>query len=112
MTATEVAPCQLDAYNAHDLVAFPATYSKNADLTSLASANRPVIGEGAIAELYGTKVFSVAGHRAELPGRMAFGNKVADLETVFGLGPEPFEVIAVHEVNDHLIERVWFLSAA
>ena len=72
----------------------------------------PVIGKGAIPVLYGTKVFNVAGHRAELPDRMALGNKVADHETVFGLGPEPFEVIAVHEVNDDLVERVRFFSAA
>jgi hypothetical protein len=42
---------------------------------------------------------------------MAFGNKVVDHERVFGLRAEPFEAVAVYEVNSELIERVWFFSA-
>ena len=42
---------------------------------------------------------------------MAFGNKVVDHERVFGLRAEPFEVVAVYEVNSELIERVWFFAA-
>jgi len=46
-----------------------------------------------------------------LVGRLAFGNKVVDHERVFGLSPEPFEALAVDEVTDDLIQRVWFFGA-
>ena len=42
---------------------------------------------------------------------MAFGNKVVDHERIVGLGPEPVEAVAVYEVNDGLIERVWFFAS-
>lgn len=111
MSPEEVVQCQLDAYNAHDLVAFLATYSESAELTRIASADPPIRGKRAISELYGAKVFNVPGHRAELLGRMAFGNKVVDHERVFGLRPEPFEAVAVYEVNNERIDRVWFFAA-
>ena len=110
MSPVEVVQCQLDAYNAHDLAAFLATYSETAELTRVSSAEPPVQGREAISELYGSKVFNVPGHRAELLGRIAFGNKVVDHERVFGLRPEPFEALAVYEVNSELIERVWFFA--
>ena len=111
MSPVEVVQCQLDAYNAHDLAAFLATYSETAELTRIAIADPLIRGKRAISELYGSKVFNVPGHKAELVGRMAFGNKVVDHERVFGLRPEPFEAVAVYEVNNELIERVWFFSA-
>ena len=112
MSPVDVVQRQLVAYNAHDLAAFLATYSETAELTRVASADPPIRGKSAISELYGSKVFNVPGHRAELLGRMAFGNKVVDHERVFGLRPEPFEAVAVYEVNSELIERVWFFAAA
>ena len=110
MSPVEVVPRQLDAYNAHDLAAFLATYGESVELTRVGSGEPPIRGKRAISELYGTKVFNVSGHRAELLGRMAFGNKVVDHERVFGLRAEPFEVVA-YEVNSELIERVWFFAA-
>ena len=111
MSSVEVVQRQLDAYNAHDLAAFLAAYSETAELTRVASAEPSIRGKRVISELYGSKVFNVAGHRAELLGRIAFGNKVVDHERVFGLRAEPFEVVAVYEVNSELIERVWLFSA-
>ena len=112
MSAVEVVQRQLDAYNAHDLPAFLATYSETAELTRVASADPPIRGKRAISQLYGSRVFNVPAQRAELVGRMAFGNKVVDHEGVFGLRPEPFETIAVYEVNNERIERVRFFAAA
>ena len=111
MSPVEVVQCQLDAYNAHDLAAFLATYSETAELTRIASAEPSIRGKRAISELYGSNVFNVSGHMAELLGRMAFGNKVVDHERVFGLRAEPFEAVAVYEVSSELIERVWFFAA-
>jgi hypothetical protein len=111
MSPTDVVQRQLDAYNAHDLAAFLATYSEAAELTRVGKADAPVTGKGAISDLYASRVFNVPGHRAELFGRLAFGNKVVDHERVFGLSPEPFEALAVYEVTDDLIQRVWFFGA-
>ena len=44
-------------------------------------------------------------HRAELVGRLAFGNKIVDHERV---SPGPFEALAAYEVTNGLIQRVWF----
>ena len=111
MSPAQVVQIQFEAYNAHDLEAFLATYSDTAELIKLAGAQQSVSGKAAIAELYRTKVFSVSGHRADLVGRLVLGNKVVDHERVFGLRPEPFEVVAVYEVNNERIERVWLFSA-
>ena len=107
----DVVQRQFDAYNAHDLIAFLATYSEAAELTRVASADPPIRGKLAISELYSSRVFKVPGHRAELLGHITFGNKVVDHERVFGLRAEPFEAVAVYEVNNELIERVWFFAA-
>src|SRR5689334_19063777 len=99
MTPTDIVQRQLDAYNAHDLAAFLATYAEAAELTRVGKADAQVVGKDAIAELYASRVFNVPGHRAELVGRFAFGNKVVDHERVFGLSAEPFEAVAVYEVT-------------
>jgi len=111
VSPVEVVQRQLDAYNAHDLSAFLATYSDTAELIRTASAELSIRGKRAISQLYGSKVFGVSGHRAELLGRMAFGNKVVDHERVFGLRAEPFEAVAVYEVDSELIVRVWLFEA-
>ena len=111
MSPTDVVQRQLDAYNAHDLAAFLATYSETADLTRIGKAEAPLTGKGAISDLYASRVFNVQGHRAELVGRLVLGNKVVDHERVFGLSSEPFEALAVYEVKEELIQRVWFFGA-
>ena len=111
MSPIDVVQRQLDAYNAHDLTAFLATYAELAELTRIGKADSPLSGKDAISELYASRVFNVQDHRAELVGRLAFGNKVVDHERVFGLSPEPFEALAVYEVTDGLIQRVWFFGS-
>jgi hypothetical protein len=112
ISAAEVVQRQLDAYNAHDLAAFVATYAEDAELTRVGGVDAPVAGRRAIAELYASRVFNRPGHRAELLGRLACGNKVVDHERVFGLSDEPFEALAVYEVTGDLIRKVWFFAAA
>jgi hypothetical protein len=112
MSAADVVQRQLDAYNAHDLTAFLATYAETAQLVRAGSPDAPIAGKAAISELYGSKVFNVPGHRAELLGRLASGSKVVDHERVFGLSPEPFEAFAVYEVRGELIQSVWLFKAS
>ena len=112
MSAAEVVQRQLDAYNAHDLAAFVATYAEAAELVRVGSVDPPITGRIAIAELYDSKVFNVPGHRADLLGRLICGNKVVDHERVFGLSAQPFEALAVYEVNGEFIQKVWFFRVA
>ena len=107
VSPTEVVQRQLDAYNAHDLSAFLETYSENAKVLRMPATNPMASGKSEISQLYGTKVFHLPNHRAELLGRMSFGNKVVDHERVFGLSEQPLEAVAVYEVVNERIECVW-----
>jgi len=111
MLPVDVVQRQFEAYNEHDLVAFLATYAEHAQLYRAPSEQPIASGKAAIAQLYASKVFAVADHRADLLGRMACGTKVVDHERVFGLRSQPFEIVAVYHVENGLIERVWLFPA-
>ncbi|MCB9473489.1 MAG: nuclear transport factor 2 family protein [Candidatus Delongbacteria bacterium] len=108
MTPATLVQHQLDAYNAHDLPAFLACYHDQAELFRMPEREPSMVGKAAIAERYGTQVFTVPDHHAELLGRLSSGNKVIDHERVLGLRPEPSEVFAIYEVQQGLITKVWF----
>lgn len=108
MTPVELVQRQLEAYNAHDLAAFVATYDEAVELFRVPFDRPEVVGKAALAERYATRVFNVPGHRAELLSRMVLGNKVVDHERVFGLSEIPREAVAVYEIEHELIRRVWF----
>lgn len=110
MTASEVVQLQLDSYNAHDLGRFLSFYHDTIKIFGLPSNEVLVAGKEQLAALYGEKVFSVNGPRAELLGRMASGNVVVDHELVFGLKEKPFEAFATYEVLGGLIDKVWLFS--
>jgi len=111
VSPTEVVQRQLDAYNAHDLQAFLATYSEAATIFRMPSTQPMVCGKTAIGELYGTKVFNRVNHKADLLNRMALGNKVVDHERIYGLGDQPVEAVAVYKVENERIECVWLFPA-
>lgn len=107
MLPVHIVQRQFEAYNAHDLSAFLATYAENAALYRAPSTEPVASGKAAISDLFATKVFAVNNHRAELLGRIVCGTKVVDHERVFGLREQPFEVVAVYHVANGLIQRAW-----
>jgi len=111
VSPAEVVQRQFDAYNAHDLAAFLETYSEKARIYRMPATSAAMSGKAEISELYRTKVFNVAGHKAELLRRIASGNKVVDHERVFGLREQPFEVVAVYEVSNDRIQCDWLFPA-
>ncbi|SHE61369.1 nuclear transport factor 2 family protein [Streptoalloteichus hindustanus] len=102
--AVAVVQRQLDAYNAHDLDAFCATYHPavviedgfgQVVLTGMAELRRSYADRFARPDLH-----------AELVGRLAVGPWVVDQERVTGLEVEPVHAIASYLVRDGVIVRV------
>jgi hypothetical protein len=110
MSAIDVVQRQLDAYNAHDLAGFVATYSDNVQVFRMPATQPAIQGKAQLAEFYAKHRFNVPGLRAELVDRMAMGNKVVDHEFIHGLGDAVVEGVAVYQVVDELITCVWFFS--
>lgn len=99
---------QLDAYNAHDLDAFVACFDEDVRAYRMPVQSPSLSGREQLAGFYAEHRFRIPGLRAELVGRTALGNKVIDHERVHGLAEAPTELIAVYQVNDGLIDTVWF----
>jgi hypothetical protein len=110
MTPSEIVQAQFDAYNAHDLEAFLATYSDDIEIFRMPDTAPSMRGKAAMVARYRDHVFNVPGHRAEVLHRICNGNKVVDHERVFGLREQPHEVVAVYQVENQLISKVWFFS--
>ena len=108
MDPTALAQEQLDAYNAHDLARFLACYAEDIRVFRMPAGEPAIVGKAAFGEFYRTQRFNQPSLRADLLGRIAFGNKVIDHERIFGLGDKPVEAAAVYEVTGGLISTVWF----
>ena len=107
MSPVEIVQKQVEAYNAHDLEAFAATYAEDAQIFRLPSAEPMISGKDELRIFYGNNRFQAPELHAEIVNRMALGNKVIDHERITGLPNSPFEVVVIYEVRDGLIARVW-----
>ena len=99
---------QLEAYNAHDIDAFLATYSPDIELFTLGGDRRSQ-GLDAMRARYG-KVFKAAPElHCDITHRIAQGKIVIDHEHLTGLpNGGSVDAIAIYEVRDGKIRRVWF----
>lgn len=104
-TPIEVVQKQLDAYNAHDIDAFLATYTPDAALRNFPSGDIWIQGHDQMRERY-SKIFAKKVH-VDLAGRIANGDYVIDHEQV-NSGGEIFFAVAVYHVANDLIDQVWF----
>ncbi|AXK73736.1 steroid delta-isomerase [Lysobacter sp. TY2-98] len=101
---------QLDAYNAHDLDAFMATYRDDAKVWRMPASAPTLDGADAIRTYYRDQRFNIPTLHADLVARTASGHKVVDHERVTGLGDAPVEALAVYEVVDGRIATVWLFK--
>ena len=109
MTPEEVVQAQVEAYNKQDIDAFMALHSPDAVLYNLPDNTVIVEGHEAIRERY-TQRFSNPDLHAEIVNRMALNNRVIDHEHVRGIEPNRIvQAIAIYEVEQDLIQRVWFI---
>lgn len=106
--ARAVADAQLEAYNSKDLDAYCALFHDGAVLVNLPS--QEVIAEGiaAIREMY-TARFQTPGLRCEVHHRSEIGNIAIDRETVHTDGNAPVDILAMYEVTESKIARIFFV---
>ena len=106
--ARAVANAQLVAYNAQDMDAYLALFHDDAVLINLPAQH--VIAEGlvAIRAMYEVR-FATPGLYCEVTHRAELGNIAIDHETVFTEGDPPLNVLAMYEVVDHKIKRIFFV---
>lgn len=112
MTPEQLVQRQLEAYNAHDLDAFCATYAEDVQIIRLPDTQPALVGRAQLRTFYAEHRFNRPDLHSEVRQRIAMGNKVIDHEWVTGLDPAPREVVAIYEVVDGLITRVWFVPPA
>src|SRR6478735_7448434 len=89
--SAKVVQRQLDAYNAHDLQAFVATYSDDVSVYKVPATFPVISGKQQLTEFYRDSRFSLPNLHAELLHRSVVGNKVIDHERIVGLRNEPVD---------------------
>ncbi len=102
---------QLDAYNAHDLDGFIATYSPDIEIFEITDAATPrMTGLAGMREVYGEMFATIPNLHCNLGNRIAEGAYVIDHEIcIMGEPSDPPErAIAIYQVEGGLIRRVWF----
>ncbi len=108
-----VVQLQLDAYNAHDIEAFLATYSDDAALYDFPARPR-LQGKDAMRTRYTARFADKLLH-ATIPQRIVMGNTVIDREHVrltLPEGPGALDAVAIYEVSGGKIAKVTFIMGA
>jgi hypothetical protein len=102
---------QLEAYNAHDVEAFAAAYSEDAELYDFPSALREPKGKAGLKAFYAQRFKDNPDLHASAKDQILSGPYVIHREKVTGLADrkEPLEVVVVYLVKDGVIRKVWFL---
>jgi hypothetical protein len=100
---------QLEAYNAHDIDAFMATYSPTIQLLEFPSGKVWMEGQEAMRARYADLFLNRKPH-VDVAPRIVSGNFVIDNEKVNVPGNDEFFAVAIYEVVDGLIQRVWFVQ--
>ena len=100
---------QLEAYNAQNLPAFLATYADSIEIYRF-PGKLAMQGKAALEKGYGDLFKKYPNNYAALLGRIVQGNKVIDQERVTGRGKDTVQAVAVYEVQNGLIRRVWFID--
>ncbi|MES2128299.1 MAG: nuclear transport factor 2 family protein [Pseudomonadota bacterium] len=105
---------QLNAYNAHDIGAFMASYAPDAEVLEFPA--KPLMkGAAQIQEFYATKRFNDPRLHATVDKRIVMGNVVIDYEQIVNTqpgGPGRTEAIAIYEVNDGKISKVTLIRGS
>jgi hypothetical protein len=108
--AAEPVEGQLAAYNAHDLEQFLSYYAPDVQLHMVGPDGTSVVrGKDAMRESYAFLTKAPAGFGAEIVSRLVAGRCVIDHERIVMPGQPNVEALAIYEVCDRIISRVWFL---
>lgn len=104
----EIADQQLIAYNNHDLEAFCALFHKNAELFDLPSNTCVAQGIDAVRDIY-TARFSNPNLKCIVHSKTDLADFAIDRETLYGLPDGTVEIIAMYQVLEGLIRKVYFI---
>ena len=106
----EIVQQQLEAYNNQDIEAYVDTFSDQVELLELPGNEVTIAGKNALRAHYEARFRQNPNLRAELRQRMVYGNIVICGETLHGLaGGEPEGLMAIYQVENSLIRRIWFM---
>ncbi|MGZ8544986.1 MAG: amidohydrolase family protein [Flavisolibacter sp.] len=106
LTPVELVDQQLLAYNAHNLEAFLAPYDEAVEIYRF-PAQLISKGKSEMRKQY-QFLKTTPGLYCRLLGRMVQGNMVIDHEEVWGFGDKPFYGIAIYEIKNGKITKVYF----
>jgi hypothetical protein len=110
MSPERIVQLQLDAYDAGDIEAFVATYTEDVEIYDHPSTLR-MKGREALRESYGRMFAGAPDLKTHIAKRIVRGDFVIDDETVTGIpGGGTKSVIAIYQVRDGLIAKVWFIA--
>lgn len=109
--AIELAQAQLDAYNARDIDAFMACYTKDVEIRDQHTGELIDAGHEAVRAGY-TRLFAAAPHlHCQLVKRVACGRWVVDEELLTGHPRgNGVRAVAIYETVPGGIRKVWFLK--
>ena len=100
---------QLEAYNDRNLNAFVACFSEDVVVRELQDGEIIAEGRTAFRETYAPLFERCPDLHAKIVHRICKGDTVIDHENVTGMGnDEMVEAVAIYQVRDSLIHRVWF----
>ncbi|RSK43511.1 nuclear transport factor 2 family protein [Hymenobacter perfusus] len=104
-TPTQLVQRQLEAYNAHDVTRFAATYAENAEVLQF-PAKVQLTGRTKLQEVYGRMFSATPALHCELVHRTVLGNRILDHERITGLpNGKVLEAVVIYEVENGLIRR-------
>lgn len=101
---------QVDAYNRRDLDDFLSVFSPDAQL--LLFPNELLFaGHNTLRSVYGKLISEAVDLHAEVTNRIVQGNYVIDREITTGMPGKPTQIgLAIYEVKNGLVTRVWFVD--
>ncbi|RYZ27012.1 MAG: amidohydrolase [Chitinophagaceae bacterium] len=105
-TPVELADQQLLAYNAHNLEAFLAPYADDVEVYGF-PAKLQMKGKEEMRKAYGF-INTTPKLYCRLLNRIVQGNMVIDHEEVWGFGEKPFYGVAIYEMKNGKISKVYF----
>jgi len=107
---TEIAQGQLDAYNRRDIDAFVDFFRDDIEVFNFPGNTPTLIGMDEFHKMYEKLFRENPSLHCELVGRFSLGTVVIDQERVTGIvGKSELRVIAIYEIEDHLIKTVRFI---
>lgn len=110
-TPEQLAQLQLDAYNSKNLEKFVEQYHDNVVVMDFPSNKITLEGKDAFTKRYNKLFIDNPQLNAELKNRTIMGNHVIDHEYLTGRADgSTGEAIAIYEMNETHIVKVWFIK--